>query len=119
MKTPPGRVYIGFIGFFIFYFFLNVKILNIINFNGKLFRVSLFIFIFYLSFNKNLIFEANQVWSINYEKNNQFCAIDDKFIKPVLRTEDEELEKNLAVFNYFTKCPNSSFKNYIKIKNLL
>jgi hypothetical protein len=119
MKTPPGRVYIGFIGFFIFYFFLNVKILNIINFNGKLFRALLFIFIFYLSFNKNLIFEAYQVWNINYEKNNQFCAIDDKFIKSKLRTEDEALEKNLAVFNYFTKCPNSSFKNYIKIKNLL
>jgi len=119
MKTPPGRVYIGFIGFFIFYFFLNVKYLNIINFNGKLFRTLLFIFIFYLSFNKNLKIEANQVWTINYEKNNQFCEIDDQFTKIKTRTEHEELEKNLAIFNYFTKCPNSSFKNYIKIKKLL
>jgi hypothetical protein len=114
MKTPPGRVYIGFIGFFIFYFFLNVKYLNIINFNGKLFRTLLFIFIFYLSFNKNFKIEANQVWIINYEKNNQFCEIDDQFTKIKTRTEHEELEKNLAIFNYFTKCPNSSFKNYIK-----
>jgi hypothetical protein len=114
-KTPPERVYIGYIGFFIFYFFFNLRFLNIMNLKSKLFHLLSFTFIFYLSLNKNLITKT-QVWGFTFEKNNQFCEIDVKYLNTDTKTNDHATEKNLLVFDYFTKCPYSSFKDYITKK---
>jgi hypothetical protein len=116
-KTPPERVYIGFIGFFIFYLFFNLRNFNIMKFNNKLLNVLLFTFIFYISYNKNLITKS-QFWGFSFEKNNQFCEIDLKSLNAETKTDDEAKEKNLLLFNYFIKCPNSSFANYLKKKNI-